>query len=103
MSHLVENLKSQLGMLTELDPVQELVFAPPRRWRFDLAFPEKKIAVEVEGGIYIQGRHSRGAAFEKDCEKYNRAAMMGWTVLRFGPKAVRSGDAANTILEALRK
>lgn len=53
-----------------------------RNWRFDFAWLERKIAVEFEGGVHIRGRHSRGAGFEKDAEKYNTALVMGWRVLR---------------------
>lgn len=64
-------------------PVREYRFQPPRRWRFDLAWPEQKIAIELEGGIWTGGRHTRGKGFEADCEKYNMAALMGWRVLRY--------------------
>jgi very-short-patch-repair endonuclease len=42
-----------------------------------------RIAVEIEGAVYTQGRHTRGAGYLKDCEKYNEAQMLGWTVLRY--------------------
>jgi len=64
-------------------PVREYRFAPPRRWRFDFAWPEKRVAVEIEGGIFSMGRHTRGQGFLADAEKYNRAAMLGWCVLRY--------------------
>lgn len=54
-----------------------------RKWRFDLAYPNLKIAVEVEGGIWIAGRHTRGAGYKSDCEKYNTAVEQGWKVFRF--------------------
>jgi len=63
--------------------VQEYRFHPTRRWRFDFAFPKQKVAVEVEGGAYTRGRHTRGSGFTADCEKYSHAAAMGWKVLRF--------------------
>ena len=69
----------------KIELVKEFRFHPTRRWRFDYAFPELKIAVEVEGGVYIQGRHTRGSGFIKDMEKYNTAASMGWTILRVTP------------------
>ena len=53
-----------------------------KNWRFDFAWPERKLAVEVEGGHWMQGRHVRGQGFENDCEKYNEAALLGWRVLR---------------------
>ncbi len=76
------------------EPTLEHRFAPPRQWRFDLAWPELKLAVECEGGIWTGGRHTRGKGFEDDCVKYNAAALLGWTLLRFtggmlsGPVAV---------------
>jgi hypothetical protein len=56
-----------------------------RRWRFDIAWPDQKIALEVEGGAYTQGRHTRGKGFEEDCRKYNAAALDGWLVFRMTP------------------
>lgn len=51
-------------------------------WRFDFALPEKKIAIELEGGTWTNGRHTRGAGFAADCEKYNAAARFGWRLFR---------------------
>jgi hypothetical protein len=64
-------------------PVSELIFAPPRRWRFDRAWPALLVAVEIDGGTWSGGRHTRGAGFAADCEKLNRAAVLGWAVLRY--------------------
>ena len=64
-------------------PIREYRFAAPRRWRFDIAWPEKKVAIEIEGGVFIGGAHVRGVHYESDCEKYNAAAVRGWTVLRY--------------------
>ena len=77
-------------------------FAPPRRWRFDFAWPERLLAVEVEGGSFIAGRHSRGAGFEADAEKYNEAALIGWRVLRVTPRMVDDGRALALIQRGLR-
>jgi len=65
------------------EPAREYRFMPPRRYRFDLAWPELKIAVELEGGVFSGGRHTRGTGFESDCAKYNYAALFGWTILRY--------------------
>jgi hypothetical protein len=64
-------------------PIEEHQFCNDRKWRFDFAWPGLKIAVEIEGGIHSGGRHTRGAGYMADCEKYNRAAMDGWVVLRY--------------------
>lgn len=85
-----------------LKPERELRFAPPRRWRFDFAFPEQMLAVEIEGGIWKGGRHVRGSGFVRDAEKYNTAASMGWKVLRFTTEQVMSGKAIADVKEALR-
>ena len=67
-------------------PVAEYRFAPPRRWRFDFCWPVEKVAVEVEGGVFAGGRHTRGAGYRADLEKYNRATLMGYRVLRYLPE-----------------
>jgi len=76
---------------------REYRFTPDRRWRFDFAWPDLKVALEVEGGAFINGRHNRGAAFEADCEKYNVATALGWRVLRVTPRMVDDGRALNWI------
>lgn len=68
-----------------------------RDWRFDFALPELGIAVEVEGGAWVQGRHTRGAGFEGDLRKYDAAARLGWTVYRCDPRMIRSGHAVETV------
>jgi very-short-patch-repair endonuclease len=83
-------------------PVTEYRFHPTRKWRFDFCWPEKSLALEVDGGGFVQGRHSRGAGMEKDCEKMNEAAVLGWTVLRCTPKHVRDGRALAWVVEMLK-
>lgn len=63
-------------------PRREYKFHDGRRWRFDFAWPDHMIAIEVEGGIWKNGRHNRGSGFEKDAEKYNWAVLGGWRVIR---------------------
>jgi len=79
----------------------EYRFDNTRRWRFDFAWPEKLVSVEIEGGIYRGGRHTSIKGFTADCEKYNAAALQGWQVLRFTPQHVKSGYALKTIETAL--
>jgi len=66
-------------------PEREYRFDPERRWRFDFAWPGLKVAVEIEGGVWIRGRHVRPAGYLGDLEKYNRAVVLGWRVLRYAP------------------
>lgn len=82
-------------------PEPEWVFAMPRRWRFDWAWPTQKVALEVEGGVWIQGRHSRGAGMVKDMEKYNRAAALGWRVLRVTPNQLALVSTYDLLRECL--
>jgi len=85
-------------------PKREYCFAKSigRRWRFDFAYPNLKIGIECEGGIYSGGRHVRGKGFENDCIKYNHAAMMGWTVLRFTKGMIESGQAIEFIKKIVK-
>ena len=62
---------------------EEHRFHPTRKWRFDFAWPEVLVAVEIEGAVWARGRHTRGAGFIADCDKYNAAAAEGWAVIRF--------------------
>ena len=85
--------------------LKEYVFARPRKWRFDFAWPEPMVAVEIDGGGFVAGRHTRGKGFEMDAEKLNAATEKGWRVLRVTPDQVSRGEAlqwlANTLEVAL--
>lgn len=72
-------------------------FHEVRRWRFDFAWPDIKLAVEVEGGTFTNGRHSRGIGMRKDMEKYNTAQEMGWRVLRYDGELIKTGIASAQI------
>jgi very-short-patch-repair endonuclease len=65
--------------------IAEYKFHEKRKWRFDYANLEHKIAIEIEGGAYTNGRHTRGTGFINDMEKYNEAAILGWVVFRITP------------------
>jgi hypothetical protein len=82
------------------DPIYELQFAPPRQWKFDLCWGYR-IALEVEGGSWIQGRHTRGKGFEDDLEKYNEATLRGWRLLRCTPGQLESGEALQMVKRAM--
>jgi len=91
-------LMLQLAALPSLPhPVMELVFHPSRRWRFDLAWPEQKFAVEVQGGVHTHGRHTRGHGYTKDCEKLAEAVCLGWRVIYVTSEQVKSGQALRWI------
>lgn len=79
----------------------EYRFAPPRKWRFDFAFLKHMVALEVEGGVWTGGRHTRGSGFVKDMEKYNTAAQLGWRVLRVVPQDVCTVETIEMIHKAI--
>lgn len=83
-------------------PVAEFKFHPDRRWRFDYAWPDFRLALEVEGGIWTGGRHTRGAGFLKDMEKYNAAAVLGWRIIRVQPSDLSKTKTLLTLKEALQ-
>ena len=82
-------------------PVAELRFHPKRRWKFDFAWPEQKVALEVEGGVWVGGRHTSGAGFVKDMEKYNEATCAGWRLLRVQPKDLLTMNTVGLLRRAL--
>lgn len=83
------------------EPLTEYRFDPKRRWRADFAWPERMLLVEVEGAVWVQGRHQRPQGFLKDAEKYNEAALGGWRVLRVTGDHIKSGEALAWIARAL--
>lgn len=80
------------------EPVPEYVFHPTRKWRFDYAFLGHQVAIEIEGGIYTNGRHVRGQGFAEDMSKYNSATMLGWRVLRYQPENLMEAIADLRVL-----
>lgn len=101
VSALEEALLLQIKVAQLPKPVREFRFCEARRWRADFAWPEQKVLVEVEGGIYSQGRHTRAAGYTADAEKYNEAQLLGFVVLRFTSPMVVSGLALATLTRAL--
>ena len=89
-------LANQLSAL-KIGFEQEFKFHPKRKWRADFHLVEKRILIEVEGGIWSNGRHTRGKGYIGDMEKYNAAVVMGYQVLRFSTEQVKSGLAVRQI------
>lgn len=84
----------------------EYRFAHPRRWRADFAAGVPwggrwPILVEVDGGGFVAGRHTRGTGFEADAEKASAAAILGYRVIRATPRQVEDGRALAWIRQAL--
>lgn len=89
---LVQQLKA-----LKIDFVQEFQFHEKRKWRADFHISNTKLLIEVEGGIWSNGRHTRGKGYLGDMEKYNTATLMGYQVLRFSTEQVKSGYAIQEI------
>ena len=70
-------------------------FHDTRKWEFDFAEPNTLVAIELEGGVYSNGRHVRPAGFIEDCKKYNAATADGWALFRFTPDMLRDDPITN--------
>ncbi len=85
----LENRFQMLWKAVDGPPLErEYRFHSERRWRADFAQLEARVLIEIEGGIWVNGRHNRAAGFNADLEKYLEAGLAGWRVLRFGPDQI---------------
>ena len=82
---------------TGLKVIKEHKFHNERMWRFDYAILELMLAIEVEGGVFGNGRHVRGKGFVRDMEKYNMAAILGWKLIRLLPSELMTMKTINII------
>ena len=94
-SHLEEGFANLWRLLAgEPEPQREFKFHAKRNWRFDFAWPEYLVAVEMEGGIFMpKGGHRSIGKYMVDSEKYNEAAVLGWRVIRFNAKDIKDRPA----------
>ncbi len=102
-SHLEEDLVRRLAF-AGLPPGQRRVvgLVPGRRFEVDLWWPQARLAVEVEGGIWIpNGAHSRPSKIERDAEKASLLACQGIRLVRVSEKTLRSGEGVRWIAAAL--
>jgi len=84
------------------EPVAEYKFHAVRKWRMDYAWPEHRVALEVDGGVWTGGKHGRGSGIVKDQEKGNHAACMGWVVIRCVPKDLHSAATFAFLKQAMK-
>jgi hypothetical protein len=72
--------------------MKEYRFHPRRKWRIDYYHPESQIGIEIEGGVWSQGRHVRGQGYIADCRKYNAATAAGVALYRIATGMVVADD-----------
>lgn len=82
-------------------PIPEHRFHPVRKWRWDYAYPASKLAIEVDGGVWVGGKHGRGSGIVKDHEKRNAGAVLGWRLLLVQPKQLTDPETARLVYRAL--
>ena len=88
------------------DLEREYRFHHERRWRADFAHVGARVLIEIEGGIWVNGRHNRAAGFNADLEKYLAAGLAGWRVFRFGPDQITLGNVermAEQVRDVIRR
>ena len=95
---VIVQIVTALGMPV---PVFEHRFHPVREWSMDVAWPDARIFLEIEGGVWTGGRHTRGKGFLGDIEKYNAAAVLGWRLLRCTPEQLADGSIFGQVKEAM--
>lgn len=105
----ISNRPDYVGMISSalnvlgIEHEREYKFLHDRRFKFDIAIPEQKIAVEFEGGIFSGGRHTRGKGYANDAKKYNLAAMHGWKLLRYTSADVQNLNWEFEAAEEIRR
>ena len=98
MTSALENLFAfQLDSAGLTGYVREYRAIPGRKFRFDFAFMKERLLVEINGGTYNGGAHSRGVGLNRDYEKGNLAVVNNWRVLSFDTKQVKSGAALEVV------
>jgi len=98
LSDLEDQLEFQLKSVKITGFTREYKFHPKRRWRLDFAWVDKKIGVEVEGGIWLpRSGHNTGVGISRDVEKGNSLTLLGWKLIRVTGKMIKNGEALNLI------
>lgn len=62
----------------------------PRRWRVDFLERSSRSVFEIHGGIYSQGRHTRGDGFTEDCVKNNAHVLSGYRYFTLTAPMIRT-------------
>lgn len=74
-----------------------------RRFSADYAWPEFKVLVEVQGGVWRRGggAHSHPLDILRDIERAKFAALLGWYILPVTTDEVKTGSAVEWIRRVL--
>lgn len=83
--------------------VREFQAINGRKWRWDFAYVDARLLIEVHGGTWGKGGHSSGVGIRRDCEKLNAATVNGWRVLAFTGDMVKDDTAPAVIADAILK
>jgi len=84
------------------EPTVQFKAIADRRYRWDFAYPDYRLLIEVQGGTWVANTgHTSGRGVARDCEKANLATVNGWRVLLFTGDMVKDGTALDTIIKAM--
>lgn len=100
-SKLEAELLRQIGLCDLPAPDREVRLIPGRKFPWDFVWRAQRLCVEVQGGTWTQGAHSRGAGQSRDAEKQALATLAGWRCLTVTGDQIRSGAAVGWIAQAL--
>ena len=104
MSKFEDELAFQIKAAHLPEPKRQYKFHEDRQWKADFAWTEHqyRIILEVDGGVFSGGRHTRGAEYTKDRKRDNEATLRGWTVYRVTTGMVTDGTALQLLEEIFK-
>ena len=94
-----EELLKQSLIAAGYPPATGHPFHEYRGWEFDFAWPQIRLAIEVDG----RGRHQRPKGEREDCEKLNAALEQGWRVLRYPAASVTAANRRERIVDQVSR
>lgn len=103
MSKLEDKLTLQCRLVGLPPPDREVKLIPGRRYRWDLVWQAQRVVVEIQGGTWSRGAHSRGVGQARDAEKQALATLAGYRCLSVTSDQIRSGQAVGWIEALLRQ
>ena len=93
MSHLESEYLFQIKAAGLPLPREQYRIDTERRFRWDYAWPEMLLAVEINGGTWVKSGHTTGKGIARDAEKINLATLRGYHTLVFTAEMIRDGRA----------